>query len=279
MLNTKKITKIKEEFEKNYKNISQRVVICGDTGCASSGSFKVYDAFKEQMAARNLNFCPEITSSCHENSTYVMKSGCQGFCSQGPLVEVNGILYTKVKPEDVSEIIDKTILKGEIVDRLLYLNPKDNQRCKDKTEIPFYKKQHRILLGDCGRLNPADFGEYVASGGFQGLIKAFQNGPEWTINEMKAAYDELTAVQNKIDRGQWGGTTDGLNRITADRTAKMRIVKQKLEELRTIAASSSLFNDKLTPAQKEADANLAQKYSEYKVRVDQKYWFEIATMK
>ena len=72
MLNTKKINKIKDDFQKNYKNVAQRVTICGDTGCAAAGSIKVYDAFKEEMAKRNLNFCLEITSSCYEHSTYVM---------------------------------------------------------------------------------------------------------------------------------------------------------------------------------------------------------------
>ncbi|MDR0292517.1 MAG: NADH-quinone oxidoreductase subunit NuoF, partial [Elusimicrobium sp.] len=187
MLNTKKITNLKEEFQKNYKKVAQRVTICGDTSCASGGSLKVYDTFKEEMSKRGLNSCVEITSSCLENSTYITKSGCQGFCSQGPLVEVNGILYVKVKPEDVSEIIDKTILKGEVIDRLLYLDPKDDKRCKTKDDILFYKKQHRILLADCGRLNPEDIGEYIASGGFQGLIKAFEKGPEWTIEEMKVS--------------------------------------------------------------------------------------------
>lgn len=179
------LQQIAQDYNDNYKKIKQRVTICGDTGCLASGAQGVFDTFKEECRKRSVDFCLEITSSCYEKSTYLIKSGCQGFCAQGPLVAVGDILYTKVKPEDVSEIVEKTLINGEVVERLLYLNPKTEQRCKTVKDIPFYQKQERILLADCGKLNPIDINEYIANGGYKGLETALKKGPEGTIAEMK----------------------------------------------------------------------------------------------
>lgn len=185
MIKRNKITKAKEEFDKNYKKISKRVTVCGDTGCVSSGAQKVFNAFKEECSHAGVKAALEITSSCYENSTYLCKSGCQGLCSSGPLVNVDGVLYTKVTPEDVSELVQRALIKNEVVERLLYVNPKTDKPCKTPADIPFYQKQERILLADCGRLNPEDINEYIASGGYEGLAKALELGPEGTINEIK----------------------------------------------------------------------------------------------
>lgn len=184
-MNSNKINKIKENFKKQYAKIKNRVVICGGTGCIAGGSQQVYEAFQEEYKKRGLDYCLEITDGCRENSTYISKSGCQGFCAQGPLVSVGEIFYTKVKPADVPEIVEKTVLKGEVVERLLYVNPVNGEHCKTHEDIPFYKKQHRILLADCGKINPEDINEYIGHNGYQGLLKAFEIGPEGVIEEMK----------------------------------------------------------------------------------------------
>ncbi len=181
------VNAVKEDFNKNYSNIKQRVVICGGTGCIAGGSLEVYEAFKEEYRKRGLDFCVEITKECREGSTYISKSGCQGFCAQGPLVSVGDIFYTKVKASDVSEIMDKTVMKGEVIDRLLYQNPVDGTHCKTLADIPFYKKQHRILLADCGKINPEDINEYIGHGGYAGLTKALKIGQEGVIAEMKTS--------------------------------------------------------------------------------------------
>ncbi|MDR0645985.1 MAG: NADH-quinone oxidoreductase subunit NuoF [Elusimicrobiota bacterium] len=181
------INQIKNEFIENYKKIKQRVTICGDSGCLAQGSQKVYEAFNEESRKFGVNACVEITSSCYENSTYVVKSGCQGFCTQGPLVNVGGILYTNVKAEDVPEITEKTLVKGEIVERLLYLDPKTKKTCRGIEDIPFYQKQQRILLADCGKINPEDINEYIANGGYQGLMKSLKMGPDGVIAEVKTS--------------------------------------------------------------------------------------------
>ncbi len=186
-MSNKKIDKIQKDFKSNYSKLKQRIVICGGTGCLASGSHDVYEAFKEEYRKRGMEFCVEITDECREGTTYISKSGCQGFCAQGPLVSVGEIFYTKVKAADVAEIIDKTVLNGQVIDRLLYLNPVDGGHCETLNDIPFYKKQHRVLLADCGKINPEDITEYIGHGGYQGLAKALEVGPEGVIEEMKSS--------------------------------------------------------------------------------------------
>ncbi|WP_428049319.1 NADH-ubiquinone oxidoreductase-F iron-sulfur binding region domain-containing protein [Candidatus Avelusimicrobium fimicolum] len=168
---TKNIEQIAEEYNSAYKKITGHVVICGGTGCIAGGSKKVYQAFQEEMEKRKIGFCLQITKDCHEN--YLSFSGCRGFCAQGPLVSVGDIFYTKVKPADVPEIVEKTLLKGEVIDRLLYHNPANNQKAKTVADIPFYAQQERILLHDCGRINPEDINEYIAHGGYQQAKRAY----------------------------------------------------------------------------------------------------------
>ena len=167
----KTIEQIAKDYNEAYKKITGRVVICGGTGCIAGGSLKVYEAFQKEMEKHHIGFCLQITKDCHEN--YLSMSGCRGFCAQGPLVSVGDVFYTKVKPEDVPEIVEKTLLKGEVIDRLLYHNPANDQKAKTVAEIPFYAKQERILLHDCGRINPEDINEYIAHGGYAQAKRAY----------------------------------------------------------------------------------------------------------
>ena len=168
---TKNIENIAQEYNSAYKKITGRVVICGGTGCIAGGSLKVYEAFQKEMEKRKIGFCLQITKDCHEN--YLSLSGCRGFCAQGPLVSVGDVFYTKVKPEDVAEIVEKTLLKGEVIDRLLYHNPACDNKAKTVEDIPFYSQQERILLHDCGRINPEDINEYIAHGGYAQAKRAY----------------------------------------------------------------------------------------------------------
>ena len=182
----KTIEQIAKDYNEAYKKITGRVVICGGTGCIAGGSLKVYEAFQKEMEKNHIGFCLQITKDCHEN--YLSMSGCRGFCAQGPLVSVGDIFYTKVKPEDVPEIVEKTLLKGEVIDRLLYHNPANDQKAKTVAEIPFYAKQERILLHDCGRINPEDINEYIAHGGYAQAKRAYtQMTDEEVCQEMIAS--------------------------------------------------------------------------------------------
>jgi len=179
----KEIEQIAKEYNEAYKNITKRIVICGGTGCIAGGSLKVYEAFQTEMKKHNLACCVEITKGCREN--YLSLSGCRGFCAQGPLVSVGDIFYTKVKPEDVAEIVEKTMIKGEVIDRLLYHNPVNNEKAKTVADVPFYAKQERILLHDCGRINPEDINEYIAHGGYAQAKRIYTTmTPEQVCKEM-----------------------------------------------------------------------------------------------
>ena len=167
----KSIEQIKKDYNEAYKNVTGRVTICGGTGCMAGGSMKVYDAFEAEFKKHNIGYCLNITKGCHEN--YLSISGCRGFCAAGPLVSVNDVFYTHVKPEDVPEIVEKTVMKGEVVDRLLYTDPGTKVHYKTTAEIPFYSKQERILLHDCGRINPEDINEYIAHGGYAQAKRAY----------------------------------------------------------------------------------------------------------
>ncbi len=180
---TKDIEKIAKDFNDAYKNIKKRIVICGGTGCIAGGSMDVYKAFQAEMEKRGVACSVEVTKGCREN--YLSISGCRGFCAQGPLVSVGDIFYTKVKAADVPEIIEKTLLKGEVIDRLLYHNPANNQKSKTVADIPFYAKQQRILLADCGRINPEDINEYIAHGGYAQAKRVYlEMTPEQVCQEM-----------------------------------------------------------------------------------------------
>ncbi len=179
----KDIEQIAKEYNEAYKNITKRIVICGGTGCIAGGSLKVYEAFQAEMKKHNLPCCVEITKGCREN--YLSLSGCRGFCAQGPLVSVGDIFYTKVKPEDVAEIVEKTMVKGEVIDRLLYHNPATDEKAKTVADVPFYAKQERILLHDCGRINPEDINEYIAHGGYAQAKRLYTTKtPEEVCKEM-----------------------------------------------------------------------------------------------
>lgn len=180
---TKDLKKITEEFNAQYKQIDGRIIICGGTGCVANGCMKVYEAFQAEMKKQKVAFCLEISKDCQGH--YLSLSGCRGFCAHGPLVSVNDIFYTHVKPEDAAEIIEKTVVKGEVIDRLLYHNPETGKSCKTMEDIPFYAKQRRILLQDSGRINPRDIHEYIANGGYAQAKRVFtEMTPEEVCKEM-----------------------------------------------------------------------------------------------
>jgi NADH-quinone oxidoreductase subunit F len=176
---------IKAAYEKKTARLTGRIIICAGTGCVANGALKVHDAFCREIAAAGLELTVELAE---ENSgTHVSRSGCQGFCQMGPLVTMlpQNILYTKVQPADVAEIVSQTLMAGRVVDRLLYVNPADGQRCRSTDDIPFYKLQQRYVLKNCGIIDPEDPAEYIAGGGYRGAMKAVLDmTPEQLCREM-----------------------------------------------------------------------------------------------
>jgi NADH-quinone oxidoreductase subunit F len=168
------LEQIKNDLDKALSFIKKRVVICAGTGCVANGSLKVYDKFLQISKENNLEVTIDLKKEDEGKDVSVAKSGCQGFCQMGPLVTIlpDEILYTKVKVEDVEEIIEKSILKNEVINRLLYVNPSTKDHCKGVKEIPFYTKQKRMMLKDCGRINAESIDEYIMTGGYLMARKA-----------------------------------------------------------------------------------------------------------
>jgi NADH-quinone oxidoreductase subunit F len=155
-------------------NGQRRIVICAGTGCMANGALKVHGAFVQQCEAAGLKVTIELKAEHHEGIA-VTKSGCQGFCQMGPLVTVlpEGILYTKVKSSDVAEIIATTLQKGQMVDRLLYVDPATGKHCHGTDTIPFYQRQKRFVLKECGLIDPENLSEYMHHGGYAAARKAY----------------------------------------------------------------------------------------------------------
>lgn len=158
----------KQSLEKQKK----QVLICAGTGCVAGGSLKIYDMIKKTCEARGMDVCVELKHEPHGENIGLKKSGCHGFCEMGPLLKIEplGVLYIKVKPEDCEEIIEKSILGDDIVEHLLY--ELDGHTYARQEEIPFYKKQTRMVLANCGKNDAEDIIEYIAGGGYEAFSKA-----------------------------------------------------------------------------------------------------------
>ena len=148
----------------NPANLAKHhVLVCAGTGCSSSDSMEVMAALEKQLAEAGLG--AEID---------VVKTGCFGFCSLGPIMVVypEGTFYTHVKVSDVPEIVESHFKGGQLVERLLYEVPGTGTKATDMSSIPFFKKQKRVALRNCGTINPENIGEAIAHGAYQGLGKA-----------------------------------------------------------------------------------------------------------
>ncbi|MBR3942509.1 MAG: NADH-quinone oxidoreductase subunit NuoF, partial [Clostridia bacterium] len=173
-----------------------RILICAGTGCLAGGSAKIYDKMCQLVKEAGLDVDVEFgagvahgpNGECPSHAVAagnVKKSGCHGFCEMGPLVRIepSNFLYIKVKEDDCEEIFNTTILKGEPVERLLY--ERDGVKYKAQEEIPFYAKQTRLVLKNCGHIDSEHISEYLAVGGYSALEKAlFEMSPEDVVNEV-----------------------------------------------------------------------------------------------
>lgn len=152
--------------------------VCCGTGCLANGSARVAEEF--ERLTRNTE---EARVECH-----VKRTGCNGFCENGPLVTIlpDEIAYYRVKAEDVPEILEKTIGRGELVERLLYKNDQ-GQRVRSQGDNPFYAPQMKIALRNIGRIEPSNVDDYLAAGGYEALKKALTMTPEQILDEMDAS--------------------------------------------------------------------------------------------
>ena len=155
------------------------VLVCGGTGCTSGGSDKVLEILREEIKAKGLD--KEIT---------VVQTGCHGMCEAGPIVIVypEGTFYTHVKPQDAKEIVAEHLLKGRIVERLLYKEAMSSEAVPHYKDLPFYSKQVRLALRNCGYIDPDSLEEYIAREGYQALAKVLtEKTPEQVVEDIKAS--------------------------------------------------------------------------------------------
>ena len=173
--------------------IRAHVLGCGGTGCTSSGSLSVQEAFKQQLEANGLT--EEIK---------LVQTGCFGLCALGPVVIVypDGTFYSRVTPENVKEIVEEHLLKGRVVDRLVYHDQNTDSLVEEAakkaslSDTNFYKSQKRVVLRNCGLINPDEIDEYIAMDGYAALGKA--------LTEMTPE-DVIKVVSDSGLRGRGGG--------------------------------------------------------------------------
>ena len=154
------------------------VVLCGGTGCISSNSLEIKAKFEKLVEEKGLS-----------DKVTVNQVGCFGFCSQGPFVKIypEDTLYRLVTIDDVEEIIEKDLIGGEIIERLLYVDPKTKEKVAKQDDIQFYKKQVRISLHGCGAIDPENINEALGSGAFLGLANALKMDRQEVINNILAS--------------------------------------------------------------------------------------------
>ncbi|HNT91970.1 MAG TPA: NADH-quinone oxidoreductase subunit NuoF [Smithellaceae bacterium] len=166
-----------EEVRINYGPKKKFITVCAGTGCRASGSLKVKETLEAEVKKQGMNI-------------EVLATGCFGFCEKGPLVVIHPdkYFYQQVKVEDVPEIVSKTVIKGEVISRLLYRHPDTKKTLFREEDLPFYKKQLRVVFGQNGMIDPTRIEDYFAIDGYQALAKVLSEmTPEDVISEVKKA--------------------------------------------------------------------------------------------
>lgn len=155
------------------------IKVCDGTGCRALGSQKVLESLREEVRKARMDIPIDITGT-----------GCPGFCECGPLMTIypEKISYQKVKLADVPDIVHKTLISGQIIDHLLYTDPVSGEHIKNEPDLPFYKKQKRLLLDLNGRIDPTRISDYIALGGYTSIAKVLSSmTPEQVIAEIKSS--------------------------------------------------------------------------------------------
>ncbi|MEI6125248.1 MAG: NADH-quinone oxidoreductase subunit NuoF [Pseudomonadota bacterium] len=172
----KELASLQEEIRKGRDPKKPCITICAGTGCLAYGTQKIIDGFKAEIARQNL-----------QDKVQLRTSGCHGFCERGPMVVIypEKIFYQRITIEDVPEIVSKTVLGNEIIDRLTYVDPVTKQKIAYEHDVPFYKKQTRYVFGMNGEIDPASLEDYLAIDGYSALAKALHAmKPDGVIQEV-----------------------------------------------------------------------------------------------
>ncbi len=164
------------EVKKSVDPKKTQIIICAGSGCLAYGTQKLIDGFKAEIEQQNLQDVMDVRAS-----------GCHGFCERGPIVLISpgNIFYQKVGLKDAPEIIEKTVLNGETIERLLYKDPQTGEKIIREHDVGFYKKQQRFILGQNSQINPTSINDYLAIGGYGALAKVLsETKPQEVIDEI-----------------------------------------------------------------------------------------------
>lgn len=167
----------RQRFRAEYDAVKKYISVCGGTGCRGSGCLAVAQAIKEVIQQEGL-----------EKELPMRLTGCHGFCERGPLVVIypEKIFYQQVKPVNARRIVLKSAMQGEVLEDLLYKLPESNEPIVQEEDIPFYRKQLRLVFGQNGAIDPERIEDYIALGGYSALVKAlFHMQPDEIIEEVK----------------------------------------------------------------------------------------------
>jgi NADH:ubiquinone oxidoreductase subunit F (NADH-binding)/(2Fe-2S) ferredoxin/Pyruvate/2-oxoacid:ferredoxin oxidoreductase delta subunit len=173
----KALRQIQNQLKESYDPQKKLVTICAGTGCRGYGCIRVKEALEAEISKQNIN-------------VEVRATGCFGFCEKGPLIVVHPqkIFYQQVKEKDVADIITKTVIQGEVIEKLLYRDPVSSETVMKEEDVPFYKKQKRLVFGSNGIIDPTLIESYLTIGGYTALAKALSEmSPEGIIDEIKKA--------------------------------------------------------------------------------------------
>jgi NADH:ubiquinone oxidoreductase subunit F (NADH-binding)/(2Fe-2S) ferredoxin/Pyruvate/2-oxoacid:ferredoxin oxidoreductase delta subunit len=177
LLSQKDYEKLRGQLEKERDPERLLVSLCAGSGCGAYGTQEVREALEQEISKNGL-----------KQKVEVKVTGCHGFCEQGPIMVIHpeGIFYPKVKPEDIPEIVSETIVNQKVIKDKLYKDPVSKKRISKEEDVPFYRQQHRIVLGNNGIIDPGNIDDYIAVDGYSALIKVlFSMSPEEVISAIK----------------------------------------------------------------------------------------------
>ena len=179
------LNKIITDVENN-RTYRKEVIVCGGTGCMSSGNDKILENLQNKVKELDL-----------ESEIRIVKTGCVGFCEKGPIVKImpDNTFYAEVTPDDVDEIVAKDLITNETVKKLLYKDPITKETIQNSDQINFYKKQRKIALRNCGSINPEDIDDYIYHQGYKALEKAVR----------MTSQDVVDIIKDSGLRGRGGG--------------------------------------------------------------------------
>jgi NADH:ubiquinone oxidoreductase subunit F (NADH-binding)/(2Fe-2S) ferredoxin len=171
------IERLRARLAKQRESGKPSIDVCGGTGCRAYGCEDVYRAFKDEIARQGAS-----------DKVDVKLTGCHGFCECGTLVvsRPEETMYVRITPEDVPEIVEESVIKDNVIERLLYTDPVSGDKITHEQEVPFYKRQQRLVFGSNGLIDPTSVEDYLAIGGYSALAKVlFEMEPETVIEEIK----------------------------------------------------------------------------------------------